>query len=206
MASTNMKAVVTLTADASGVQAGVNQAIGHLNRMQQAVSSIRSLAIAGVAMDLGRSMFGGVGELLSRIEDASRSFSPAAMTGANSLAIAEQDTNIKLAEAFGETIGLIDEMKAQGLREVVDYLVDNKEAIGQAMVNLAEFGVAIADLTAKTLVFLAETFNETYGYVQDAMADPGTTLADTHVGLIGELYGHDTARWLEGIYDRLGGE
>jgi hypothetical protein len=201
-----MKAVVTLTADASGVQAGVNQAIGHLNRMQQAVSSIRSLAIAGVAMDIGRSMFGGVGELMSRIEDASRSFSPAAMTGANSLAIAEQDTNIKLAEAFGETIGFIDEMKAQGLRDVVDYLVENKEAISQAMVNLAEFGLAIADLTAQGLVKMSEWINEVFGYTQDLMADPGSTVADTTIGVTAELFGHDAARWLEGIYDRLGGE
>lgn len=206
MASTNMKAVVTLTADASGVQAGVNKAIGHLNRMQQAVSSIRGLAMAGVAMDLGRNMFGGVGELLNKITESSQQYSPAAMSGANSLAIAETETSMKLAEAFGETVGLIDEMKAQGLREVVDYLVDNKEAIGQAMVNLAEFGLAIADLTAKTLVFLAETFNETYGYVQDAMADPSTTLADTTIGLTAEVFGHDAARWLEGIYDRLGGD
>ena len=206
MASTNMKAVVTLTADASGVQAGVNQAIGHLNRMQQAVSSIRSLAIAGVAMDLGRSMFGGVGELMSRIEDASRSFSPAAMTGANSLAIAEQDTNIKLAEAFGETIGFIDEMKAQGLRDVVDYLVENKEAISQAMINLAEFGLAIADLTAQGLVKMSEWINEVFGYTHDLMSDPGSTVADTTIGVTAELFGHDAARWLEGIYDRLGGE
>lgn len=206
MASTNMKAVVTLTADASGVQAGVNQAIGHLNRMQQAVSSIRSLAIAGVAMDIGRSMFGGIGELMSRIEDASRSFSPAAMTGANSLAIAEQDTNIKLAEAFGETIGLIDEMKAQGLRDVVDYLVENKEAISQAMINLAEFGLAIADLTAQGLVKMSEWINEVFGYTHDLMSDPGSTVADTTIGVTAELFGHDAARWLEGIYDRLGGE
>ncbi len=201
-----MKAVVTLTADASGVQAGVNQAIGHLNRMQQAVSSIRSLAIAGVAMDIGRSMFGGVGELMSRIEDASRSFSPAAMTGANSLAIAEQDTNIKLAEAFGETIGFIDEMKAQGLRDVVDYLVENKEAISQAMINLAEFGLAIADLTAQGLVKMSEWINEVFGYTHDLMSDPGSTVADTTIGVTAELFGHDAARWLEGIYDRLGGE
>jgi len=209
VASTNMKAVITLTADASGVQAGVTKAMQHLNKMQSAISDIRGMALGGLLMDLGRNIFGGIQAEMQRIFDSAHAFSPEAMAGANSLALADQQSQMKLAEAFGPIVGLIDEMKAQALREVTQYLVDNKEAIGQALVYIAQFGIALGELAAQGLVALSTAINHVAEGVQwllDTIANPGQVLADTSVGLVQDAFGTDAAIWLKGIYDRLGGD
>lgn len=184
MASTNMKAVVTLTADASGVQAGVNRALAQINRMQQAVSSLRGLAVAGVAMDFGRSLAQMGQQHLDMITNAANAYSPDAMMGANSLSIAQHESDMKLADAFGPVVGLISEIKAQALRDLTDYLVQNKEAIGQAMVNIANFGVAVGELSANMLVSFSMLVNAINDFLENGFGSASSQEVAAGVGQI----------------------
>lgn len=184
MASTNMKAVVTLTADASGVQAGVNRALAQIDRMQQAVSSLRGLAVAGVAMDFGRALVQMGNQHLEMITNAANRFSPEAMSGNASLGQAKLESDIKLAEAFGPVVGLISEIKAQALRELTDYLVQNKDAIGQAMVNIANFGVAVADISAKMLVSFSTLVNAINDFLENGFGSASSQEVAAGVGQV----------------------
>lgn len=167
-----MKAVITLTADASGVQAGVNQALRQLDRMQQGISTLRGLAVAGLAMDLGRMMFSGIQEQMQRISDAAHQYSPDAMGASNQLAITQMQQDKRLAEAFGPFIALIDQIKGQALIELTSYLIANKDAIGEALVNIATFGIALGQLAGEGLVYLSERINELATFLSEFMADP----------------------------------
>ena len=170
--ASNMKAVITLTADASGVQAGVNQALRQLDRMQQGISTLRGLAVAGLAMDLGRMMFSGIQEQMQRISDAAHQYSPDAMGASNQLAITQMQQDKRLAEAFGPFIALIDQIKGQALIELTSYLIANKDAIGEALVNIATFGIALGQLAGEGLVYLSERINELATFLSEFMADP----------------------------------
>ena len=176
--ASNMKAVITLTADASGVQAGVNQALRSLDRMQQGISALRGLAVAGIAMDLGRMLFSGVQEQMQRISDSAHQFSPEAMGASNQLAITQMEQDKRLAEAFGPFIALIDQIKGQALIELTSYLIANKDAIGEALVNIATFGVALGKLAGEGLVLLSEGINQLATFLSEFLADPLGKTAD----------------------------
>lgn len=207
MASTNMKAVVTLTADASGVQVGVNRALAQLDRMNQAVSSLRGLAMAGIAMDFGRALVQMGSQHLEMITNAANRFSPEAMSGNASLGQAKMESDIKLAEAFGPVVGLISEIKAQALRELTEYLVQNKDAIGQAMVNIAEFGVALGELSANALVRFSEAANSLSSFLDRAGQDPVAAAGEYASNVLnpfGDL--NPIANVVRYIADKIGGD
>ena len=152
MASADMKAVITLTADASGVSVGVSKAMKSLENLQAGVSQLRSLAVAGMLANVFRGLADGAMSELKRLEDLGRTYSPEGMAAANQLAIAQQQSDQTLGQAFGPITAAIDQMKVQAIKDLTDYLVANKEPIGQAMAALAGFTVGLAEMTAQTLV------------------------------------------------------
>lgn len=152
MASADMKAVITLTADASGVSVGVSKAMKSLENLQAGVSQLRSLAVAGILANVFRGLADGAMSELKRLEDLGRTYSPEGMAAANQLAIAQQQSDQTLGQAFGPITAAIDQMKVQAIKDLTDYLVANKEPIGQAMAALAGFTVGLAEMTAQTLV------------------------------------------------------
>lgn len=202
MARADMKAVITLTADASGVQSGVAQAMKSLNGMADQVNQIRS-GIAGQAIgQLFSFSQNAFNEVSHRITDAAHAYSPEAMAGANNLAITQQQQDQKLGQAYGDVVAFIDNFKAQGIIDVTNYLIENKDAIGKAMENMAILGVAVADVAAKLAVDFANSIN----YVSDLIQSPGSTIADTTVGVTQSIFGNDAAIWLQGIYNKMGGD
>ena len=156
MASADMKAVITLTADASGVSVGVSKAMKSLEALQQGVSQLRSLAVAGILSNVFRGLADGAMAELQRLGDLGRSYSPEGNRAANQLAIAQQQSDKALGQAFGPITAAIDQMKVQAIKDLTDYLVANKEPIGQAMAALAGFTVGLADVTARFLVTMGE--------------------------------------------------
>ncbi len=172
MASANMKAVITLTADARGVTAGVNSALAQLNKLQNAAMEIRGILVAGVVGNLVRNAAQAAMGEFSRLKDLGSEFSPQGMQAAQELASAQFASDVKLGQAFGEFAEQVDRIKMAELRELTDYLVQNKDAIGEAMVNIAIFGAAIADLTAQLVVGTAKLINR-------AASEPGLLLAES---------------------------
>jgi len=152
VASADMKAVITLTTDASGVSVGVSKAMKSLENLQAGVSQLRSLAVAGMLANVFRGLADGAMSELKRLEDLGRTYSPEGMAAANQLAIAQQQSDQTLGQAFGPITAAIDQMKVQAIKDLTDYLVANKEPIGQAMAALAGFTVGLAKMTAQTLV------------------------------------------------------
>lgn len=202
-----MKAVITLTADASGVQAGVNQALRQLDRMQQGISALRGLAVAGLAMDLGRMMFSGIQEQMQRISDAAHQFSPEAMNASNQLAITQMQQDKRLGEAFAPFIALIDQIKGQALIELTSYLIANKDAIGEALVNIGNFGVALGKLASEGLVVLSERINELANFTSGFLSDPAGGVAEYATSVInpfGDL--NPIANVVRFIADKIGGD
>ena len=149
MASSDMKAVITLTADASGVQSGVAQAMKSLNGMADQLGQFRNGVAGQAVMMLFNAAKNSFEELAARITDAAHAYSPAAMAGANNLAITQQQQDQRLGAAFGDVVGFIDNFKAQALVDVTDYLIKHKEDIGKAMESLAVWGAAVADVMAQ---------------------------------------------------------
>lgn len=200
--ASDMKAVITLTADASGVQAGIDRAMGGLNKMANAVQAFRGGMAGGMLGDLFGFAKGSFDQFSQQIMDASHTFGPLSHSTQVDQAMAQEDSMRKLGQAFDPFVAMIDGINTQGIKDVTDYLIANKDAVGQAMVNLAEFGYALGQVAAQLAVAFAESIN----YLADLAHDPGNTVADTTVGLVDMTFGHDAAIWLQGIYNRLGGD
>jgi hypothetical protein len=155
-----MKAVITLTADARGVQAGVNAALQQVQRLQNAVADIRSLFVGGMIGDfLRQAVNHAVGEF-SRLKDLGSAFSMEGAMAAAQLQMERMRSDMTLGKALGPASARADEITAQALREVTSYLVANKDAISQALVNLAVFGAAAAHALAEFTVRLSEVINK----------------------------------------------
>lgn len=200
MASSDMKAVITLTADASGVSVGVSKAMKSLENLQAGVSQLRSLAVAGILANVFQGLASGAMDELKRLENLGRTYSAEGMGAANQLAIAQQQSDITLGQAFGPVTAAIDQMKVQAIKDLTDYLVANKEPIGQAMAALAGFTVGLADATAQTLVAFGEfvdwisnntpgqmafdTAQMGVGAIDYAMVGPAWLGIDTQINLI----------------------
>ena len=150
--ASDMKAVITLTADASGVAIGVQKAMKSLEALQDTVRDLRGLAVAGILSNVLKGFADGAMAELKRLEGLGRSYSPEGNRAANQLAVAEQQSDRTLGQAFGPFTAAIDQMKVQAIKDLTDYLVANKEPIGQAMAALAGFVVGLSDMTAQTLV------------------------------------------------------
>lgn len=151
-----MKAVVTLTADASGVQVGVTHAMKQLDRLNSAVGQLRGLAVANFLENIFRGIASGAMEELKRLGDLGRTYSAEGMAGANQLTVAQQQSDIRLGQAFGGITAAIDQATAQHLKDLTDYIVAHKDDIGQAMAAVAGFGLGLAEITAKSLAVFGE--------------------------------------------------
>ena len=211
MASSDMKAVITLTADASGVSVGVSKAMKSLENLQAGVSQLRSLAVAGILANVFRGLANGAMDELKRLEDLGRTYSPEGMAAANQLAIAQQQSDQTLGQAFGPITAAIDQMKVQAIKDLTDYLVANKEPIGQAMAALAGFTVGLAETTAEFLVALGKfvdwVSNSTPGEIA---ADVGTAAGESFLGGGNMALGGANMTAIGLIYDviksKLGGD
>jgi hypothetical protein len=206
-----MKAVITLTADASGVSVGVSKAMKALDSLQQGVSQLRSLAVAGILANVFRGLADGAMDELRRLEGLGRSYSPEGNRAANQLAIAQQQSDKTLGQAFGPITAAIDQMKVQAIKDLTDYLVANKEPIGQAMAALAGFTVGLADATAEVLVAFGKFADWVSNSTPEQMAvDVGNAGVDA---VNTNFYGHGWQGFATGIdliYDvlksKLGGD
>jgi hypothetical protein len=167
-----MKAVVTLTADASGVSAGVNRALGQLQRLQDGVSQLRSMAVAGMLANVFGKFASGAMDQANQIMDAARTYSPEGMRGAMDKQMAETESMMELGKAFGNIVGLIDQAAAAHIRDLTKYLIDNKEPIGQALAMIVGFGMGLADVSAQLLV----GFGKLVEWVDTLMSAPMTAV------------------------------
>lgn len=172
MASTNMKAVVTLTADASGVSAGVNRALGQLQRLQDGVSQLRSMAVAGMLANVFGKFASGAMDQANQIMDAARTYSPEGMRGAMDKQMAETESMMELGKAFGNIVSLIDQAAAAHIKDLTKYLIDNKEPIGQALAMIVGFGMGLADVSAQLLV----GFGKLVEWVDTLLSSPATAV------------------------------
>lgn len=166
MARNDMKAVITLTADARGVQAGVNAALQQVQRLQNAVADIRGLLITGFIGDVLRQAMNQAFGELHRLKELGSTFSMEGAMAAAQLQMERMRSDMTLGKAFGPASARADDITAQALREVTSYLVANKDAISQALVNLAIFGAAAAHALAHLTVALAESINEVANFVE----------------------------------------
>jgi len=183
VASADMKAVITLTADASGVSVGVSKAMKSLENLQAGVSQLRSLAVAGILANVFRGLASGAMDELKRLEDLGRTYSAEGMNAANQLAMAQQQSDQTLGQALGPITAAIDQMKVQAIKDLTDYLVANKEPIGQAMAALAGFTVGLADATAEFLVTIGKFIDWVSNSTPEKMAaDVGTAAGDSLIG------------------------
>ena len=172
MASKNMKAVVTLTADASGVSAGVNRALGQLQRLQDGVSQLRSMAVAGMLANVFGKFASGAMDQANQIMDAARTYSPEGMRGAMDKQMAETESMMELGKAFGNIVSLIDQAAAAHIKDLTKYLIDNKEPIGQALAMIVGFGMGLADVSAQLLV----GFGKLVEWVDTLLSAPATAV------------------------------
>jgi hypothetical protein len=181
-----MKAIITLTADASGVSVGVSKAMQSLENLQQGVSQLRSLAVAGILANVFRGLADGAMSELKRLEDLGRTYSAEGMGAANQLAIAQQQSDQTLGQAFGPITAAIDQMKVQAIKDLTDYLVANKEPIGQAMAALAGFTVGLAETTAEWLVKIGKFVDWISNSTPDKIAaDTGSSMGDAALSMVG---------------------
>jgi hypothetical protein len=167
-----MKAVVTLTADASGVSAGVNRALGQLQRLQDGVSQLRSMAVAGMLANVFGKFASGAMDQANQIMDAARTYSPEGMRGAMDKQMAETESMMELGKAFGNIVSLIDQAAAAHIKDLTKYLIDNKEPIGQALAMIVGFGMGLADVSAQLLV----GFGKLVEWVDTLLSAPATAV------------------------------
>jgi hypothetical protein len=167
-----MKAVVTLTADASGVSAGVNRALGQLKRLQDGVSQLRSMAVAGMLANVFGKFASGAMDQANQIMDAARTYSPEGMRGAMDKQMAETESMMELGKAFGNIVSLIDQAAAAHIKDLTKYLIDNKEPIGQALAMIVGFGMGLADVSAQLLV----GFGKLVEWVDTLLSAPATAV------------------------------
>jgi len=154
-----MKAVITLTADARGVQAGVNAALHQMERLQRVAADIRGLFVAQILGDfLRQGMNQALGEL-NRLKDLGSTFSMEGAMAAAQLQMERMRSDMALGKAFGPASARADEITGQALREVTSYLVANKDQIGEALVNLAVFAAAASHALGELTLFVSRVIN-----------------------------------------------
>lgn len=186
MARSDMKAVITLTADASGVQAGVTRAMAQLNRLQSAAMDLRNVVVGGMIGNILNSLGSSVMSEFNRLKELGSTFSPEGMAAAGALQLQQMRSDMELGKAFGSFAALVDQIKAQGVIELTNHLVQNKDAIGEAIVNIALFGKAIATVTADLLVLTSNVINAVSSALQGNFSSAMASLAGADVLGLGD--------------------
>lgn len=199
MADKALKVVIELAADAKGVRAGTQQAASSLERLQKLAGQVRSMAVVNYALDFARQIADGVQQEFQHITDAAHAYSPDAMRGQMALDMATQQSDQMLANAFGPIVEMIDKMKAQALIDVAQYFVDNKDAIGNALVSIADFGIEMARLTAEALV----GFSNALTYLQNLMMGDPSKAAERSMAVAQAAPAGSTAMGAMWIYELL---
>ena len=190
------KSVLTLTADSSGVTAGVNRAMASLNKLQGGMQSLTAIAGVGFAIGIGKQLFGAASDEMERIKQLAHQFSPEGMRGQNAMNIAQQQSDMSIGKAFGPIVEAIDQASVNALKELTQYIIDNKEPIGMAMIYLAEVTHTAAMAMAEFLVSLGKTVE----YLHYVMDHPIQAAAE---GFGTAVYNGSGASVAVGIYDLL---
>jgi hypothetical protein len=190
------KSVLTLTADSSGVTAGVNQAMASLNKLQGGMSALTSLAGVGFAIGVGKQLFGAANDEMARIKDLAHSFSPEGMQGANALNMATQQSDMAIGKAFGPIVEAIDQASVAAIKELTTFIIEHKDEIGMAMIYLTEVTHVAAQAMAEFLVGLGKTVEWLHNWMDNPVAATAQLAGDIAMQGSG-------ANLVIGIYDLL---
>lgn len=190
------KSVLTLTADASGVSAGVDRAMGSLNKLQGGMKALTAIAGVGFAMGIGKQLWGAANDEMARIKDLAHSYSAEGMRGNMAVQMAQQQSDMSIGKAFGPIVEAIDQAAVSAIKDLTQYIIDNKDDIGMAMIYLSEVTHVAAQAMAEFLVSLGRTvawINNAMDHPLDAAAEAAKTA----------LMNGSGANMVIGIYDLL---
>lgn len=200
----DLKAVVSVTADTTGLIRGVDGAMQKLNTMSRNTSIMAGMSVA-------QQVFGAMQQLWTAISARSEAlgalatqFSPEAMAAAAQRSIAEFQANQQIGQALGPYQAGIERMKAQSATEEAAKVVSDAEALGQGMIVIESLKTTAGELGTG---FIDGIIKALGGSAMDA-ATLGTATAFERTGatdMIAEVL-TPVAGWVEEIANKIGGD
>lgn len=200
----DLKAVVSVTADTTGLIRGVDGAMQKLNTMSRNTSIMAGMSVA-------QQVFGAMQQLWTAISARSEAlgalatqFSPEAMAAAAQRSIAEFQANQQIGQALGPYQAGIERMKAQSATEEAAKVVSDAEALGQGMIVIESLKTTAGELGTG---FIDGIIKALGGSAMDA-ATLGTATAFERTGatdMIAEVL-TPVVGWVEEIANKIGGD
>jgi hypothetical protein len=166
-----MKAVITLTADAAGVQAGVTRALRQLDKLRQSVMDIRNMFLVGVLENMVRNLFGSATSELDRLKGLAETFDPQAAMSAAQLSLAKLQADMQLGHGFGPTATAINQQAVRALDDRTKRLMENVDKVSLAMILWASVVEAWHDRIADMLIAIG-TLTDLIFRLSDYIRDP----------------------------------
>jgi hypothetical protein len=200
----DLKAVVSVTADTSGLIRGVDGAMQKLNSISRNTSLMAGMTAA-------QQVFGALQQLWTAISNRSEElgklavqFSPEAMSAAAQRSIAEFQANQKIGQALGPYQAGIEQMKAASATEQATKVTADAEALGQGMIVIESLKTTAGELGTG---FIDGIIKALGGSAMDA-ASLGTATAFERTGatdMIAEVL-TPVVGWVEDIANKIGGD
>lgn len=200
----DLKAVVSVTADTSGLIRGVDGAMQKLNSISRSTSLMAGMTAA-------QQVFGALQQLWTAISNRSEElgklavqFSPEAMSAAAQRSIAEFQANQKVGQALGPYQAGIEQMKAASATEQAAKVTADAEALGQGMIVIESLKTTASELGTG---FLDGIIKALGGSTMDQVS-LGTATAFERTGatdMIAEVL-TPVVGWVEDIANKIGGD
>lgn len=200
----DLKAVVSVTADTTGLIRGVDGAMQKLNTMSRNTSIMAGMSVAQHVFGALQQLWGAISERSEALGKLATQFSPEAMTAAAQRSIAELQANMQIGQALGPYQAGIERMKAQSATEQAAKVTADAEALGQGMIVIESLKTTAGELGTG---FIDGIIKALGGSEMDAVS-LGTATAFERTGateMIAEAL-TPIVGWVEDIATKIGGD
>lgn len=200
----DLKAVVSVTADTTGLIRGVDGAMQKLNTMSRNTSIMAGMSVAQQVFGAMQQLWAAISARSEALGTLATQFSPEAMAAAAQRSIAEFQANQQIGQALGPYQAGIERMKAQSATEEAAKVVSDAEALGQGMIVIESLKTTAGELGTG---FIDGIIKALGGSAMDA-ATLGTATAFDRTGatdMIAEVL-TPVVGWVEEIANKIGGD
>ena len=117
MADQTLKAAIELTADATGMKAGIGSALSQLDAMRKGVAGVMNNPAIQLGIKAVEWMFDNAMERMNELRDNARKFSSDGARGAALVEAAQLQGQVEMGKAFGPSEAALSAQEAQAVKD-----------------------------------------------------------------------------------------
>ncbi len=163
MANQTLKAAIELTADASGMKAGIGSALSQLDTMRKGVAGVMNNPAIQVGVQAVQFLFENAMDRMNELRDNARQFSADGANGAAQVEAAKLKAQVEMGKAFGPSEAALSAQQAAAETSRGQYMAANADRFTGLAAVTQSLGQQAVDMKDQLAVGFADAVDLVMG-------------------------------------------